>query len=300
MTQRILITGGAGQIGRELARLDWPDGIEAVFPGRDVLDITSPASIAAMFESTSWACVINCAAWTAVDAAEDRVSATFLANAMGPAWLAESTAAAGVPLVHVSTDYVFSGTLDRPYREDDATLPQSVYGASKLAGEVAVRAANPRSVILRTAWVVSPHRTNFLKTMLRLGAERDEISVVADQQGCPTSAADIAGALQAIALRQMDGTGPVGTYHFVNAGEASWHDLALRIFALGHATGQPSPRVRPISSSEYPSRARRPANSRLGTTLLTRDYGIRPRPWEEAIADILHELLPPASTRGIR
>ena len=291
--RHLLVTGGTGQIGLELARLAWPRGVIPHFPKRTDCDLTCPKSIAQALATRDYACVINCAAWTAVDAAEDHVSEAYIANALGPAWLAEETAARGIPLVHVSTDYVFAGTLDRPYAEDDATGPQSIYGVSKLAGEMAVRAANPRSVILRTAWVLSAHRGNFLKTMLRLAAERTELSVVADQIGCPTAAADLADALQTIALRLIeDAAAPTGTYHFVNAGAASWHQLACAIIGQASATGRPSPVVHPIATTDYPTRARRPANSRLGTARLARDYRIEPRPWQHAVADIVREVLP--------
>jgi dTDP-4-dehydrorhamnose reductase len=287
----VLITGGTGQVGLELARLAWPSGVAPHFPTRRELDLASPDSIAAALGARRWSCVINCAAYTAVDSAEDDVGEAFLANAQGPAWLAEAAARAGAPMIQVSTDYVFDGRLDRPYREDDPVGPIGAYGASKLAGELAVRAANPRSVVLRTAWVLSAHRANFLKTMLRLGAERPKLAVVADQLGCPTSAADIAAALRTIAARLMAGDrAPTGVYHFVNAGEASWCELARRIFALTAARGNPVPEVEAITTDQYPTRARRPANSRLETTRIARDFGVAPRPWREAVADIVSEL----------
>lgn len=296
--RRILVTGGSGQIGIELARLSWPAHTEPHFPQRTELDLTSPDSIAACFASGRWDGVINTAAHTAVDAAEDEVAAAFLANALGPAWLAEASRTAGIPIIHVSTDYVFDGALDRPYREDDSVGPISAYGASKLAGEMAVRAANPRSVILRTAWVLSAHRSNFLKTMLRVGAERQTLNVVADQLGSPTGAADIANALQLILLKQMDDPkASCGIYHFVNSGEASWYELARTIFGLAAELGLTPPQVQAISTRDYPTKVRRPANSRLETSKIATDYGITPRPWREAVADIVGELLPGDSTR---
>lgn len=290
---RVLITGGSGQVGLELVRQVWPEGTELAAPGKDELDLADPDSIATLFAGARWDCVINCAAWTAVDAAEDNVASAFLANAQGPAWLAEAAARQKTPIIQISTDYVFDGTLDRPYREDDPVGPVSAYGASKLAGELAVHAANPRAVVLRTAWVLSAHRTNFLKTMLRLGAERDSLSVVADQVGCPTSSADIARAVQVIALRLItDPAAPSGTYQFVNQGSATWCDLARTIFALAGERGGPSVPVAAISSDQFPTKARRPANSRLETAKLTRDFGVQPRPWRDAVADIVAELLP--------
>lgn len=288
---RILVIGGAGQVGLELAALDWPDGITLDLPTRGDLDIADAGAVDDRIGGGDYAAVINCAAWTAVDLAEKEIAAAWLANAQGPANLAAATARAGIPLVHVSTDYVFSGDLDRPYREDDPTGPRSVYGASKLGGELAVRSGNPRSVVLRTAWVLSPHRSNFAKTMLRLAADRDELTVVADQLGCPTSAADIAAALQTIVLHMIeDPDAPVGIYHFVNAGEASWADLARHVFACSQGHGGVSAAVTDITTADYPTPAKRPANSRLSTSAIATSYGIHPRPWQDAVADIVERL----------
>ena len=296
--RQVLVTGGTGQVGLDLARLSWPADVTVRFPQREELDLTSSASIGAYFAAHRLDCVINTAAYTAVDAAEDDVATAFLVNAQGPAWLAEAAGKAGVPMIHVSTDYVFDGALDRPYREDDPTGPTSAYGASKLAGELAVRAANPRSAILRTAWVIGVHRANFLKTMLRLGAQRRELAVVADQIGCPTGSADIAVALQLMALRMMDDrAAPRGIYHFVNAGQASWYELAQAIFDRAAEYDGPKPQVRPISTSEYPTKARRPSNSRLDTGKIERDFGIKPRPWQDILDSIVGELLAKESTR---
>ncbi|MFT3966661.1 MAG: dTDP-4-dehydrorhamnose reductase [Sphingobium sp.] len=289
--RQILITGGTGQVGLELARLDWPADVEPHFPDRTLLDLNDRASIAACFAQRQWAAVINCAAYTAVDKAEGDVGAAFLANAQGPAWLADATRTAGIPLIHVSTDYVFDGRADGFYEPDAPVAPMGVYGASKLAGELAVRLGNPRSVVVRTAWVLSVHRANFLKTMLRLGATNTELRVVVDQQGCPTSAADLAAALQTITLRHLeDMTAPTGLYHFVNAGRTNWQDLACAIFAMSARTGGPFPTVTAITTAEYPTPARRPANSALSTVTLERDFGITPRRWEAAVADIIAEL----------
>lgn len=290
--RHILVTGGSGQVGIELARLDWPAEVVLHCPTRAELDLTSPTSIAAYISRHAWDSVINCAAWTAVDAAEDNVAAAFLANSQGPAWLAEAAAQCGAAFIQLSTDYVFSGQLDRPYNEADAVGPTGAYGASKLAGELAVSTAAPRSIILRTAWVVSPHRTNFIKTMLRLGAERDRLGVVCDQYGCPTSAADIAAAVRTIALRQMTGpAAPTGIFHFVNAGAASWHELAEAIFEMAVPLDGPTPQVVAIPTADYPTRAVRPANSRLETAKITREFGIVPRHWREAVGEIVDELM---------
>lgn len=287
----ILITGGAGQVGLELQAADWPQGVVIHAPTRAELDLGDIASVKAAFARTPFAAVINSGAYTAVDKAETEVAAAFAANAMGPAVLAEVTRHANAPLVQVSTDYVFDGSKEDLYVEDDPVDPLGVYGASKLAGELAVRSGNPRSVVLRTAWVLSVHRSNFLKTMLRLAAERPTLRVVDDQHGCPTSARDIADALKTITLKMIaDTDAPTGVYHFVNAGETSWAGLAREVVALSAASGGPSAIVEGISSADYPTPARRPSNSRLSTEKLAHDYAITPRPWQAAVAEIIVEL----------
>jgi dTDP-4-dehydrorhamnose reductase len=289
----ILITGGAGQVGLELARAQWPAHVRLHLPTRDQLDLGDADAVRAAFAATPFRAVINSGAYTAVDKAETEVAAAFAANAMGPAILAEVTRAAGIPLIQVSTDYVFDGSGERDYAETDPVGPLGVYGASKLAGEVAVTTGNPRSVVMRTAWVLSPHRANFLKTMLRLAADRPALRVVADQEGCPTSARDIADALKTIALRMIDDPdAPTGVYHFVNAGSTTWAGLATEIMALSAARGGPSATVEGITTADYPTPARRPSNSRLDTFKITRDYGIVPRPWKDAVAEIVAELIP--------
>lgn len=286
--KHVLVTGGTGQVGIELARAGWPQGTQLHLPTRAELDLASESAIAAFLATHPFDAVINSAAYTAVDRAEDDVAAAFATNAVAPALLADATRRAGIPIVQLSTDYVFDGSKGAAYVEDDAVAPLGVYGASKLAGEFAVRSANPRSIVLRTAWVISAHRTNFVKTMRRIGSTRPEIGVVADQIGCPTAAADIADAVVRIVTRLCapDG-GPTGVYHFVNAGQASWHDLARTVFALGTA---PAPILHPLRTEEYPTPARRPANSRMSTAKLTRDFGIVPRPWQESVAEIVAEL----------
>ncbi|QEA15830.1 dTDP-4-dehydrorhamnose reductase [Novosphingobium ginsenosidimutans] len=291
----VLVTGGTGQVGLELLRQSWPADVTVLAPARDQLDLASGDSIAAWFASREVHCIINPAAYTAVDLAEDNVGAAFLANAQGPAWLADIARQRDIPLLHVSTDYVFDGSLDRPYHEEDPVSPLGAYGASKLAGELAVRAGAPRHVILRTAWVISAQRNNFLKTMLRLAAERPELSVVADQHGCPTSARDIAATLRTIALAHLaDGSAPSGTYHFVNDGSTTWHGLAEAVMAASRAHGGAAVPVRPIASADFPTRARRPGNSRLGTAKIRSDFGIAPRPWQDIVEQIVSELSLPS------
>lgn len=293
--QTILVTGGTGQVGLELLRQPWPAGVTVLAPGRDQLNLASAESIVAWFAGRQIDCIINPAAYTAVDLAEDNVGAAFLANAQGPAWLADVARGRDIPLLHVSTDYVFDGSLDRPYHEEDPVSPLGAYGASKLAGELAVRAGAPRHVILRTAWVISAQRNNFLKTMLRLAAERPELSVVADQHGCPTSARDIAATLRTIALAHLaDGSAPSGIYHFVNDGSTTWHGLAEAVMAASRAHGGAAVPVRPIASADFPTRARRPGNSRLGTAKIRSDFGIVPRPWQDIVEQIVSELSLPS------
>jgi dTDP-4-dehydrorhamnose reductase len=278
----VLVTGGTGQVGTALRQLAPRFGVELAAPGRDALDLTSSCAIGEMLDAQQWSAVINCAAYTAVDKAESEMDLAFAINAVSPELLAKESAARSIRLLYVSTDYVFDGSKPGVYAEDDPVAPLGVYGASKEAGERGVRAANPDHVILRTAWVVSPWGHNFVKTMLRLGAERKQLRVVDDQHGCPTSAVDIAEALLTIATKG----GPAGTYHFVNAGEASWCDLARFVFdRAGMAVA-----VEAITTADYPTPAKRPANSRLSTDKLQQTFGIQPRPWQEAVGEIVDTL----------
>jgi dTDP-4-dehydrorhamnose reductase len=288
----ILITGGAGQVGIELQRQSWPEAVLLHAPSRELLDLSNPDSIDRVLTGRRWDAVISSGAYTAVDKAETEMLDAWRINALAPALLAQHTARAGIPLVHVSTDYVFSGDKQGYYQEDDPVGPIGVYGASKEGGEQAVRTGNPRHAIVRTAWVVSPHRANFLKTMLRLAGEgREEIGVVADQRGCPTFAGDLAAALMQVTLALIERPdGLSGTYHFVNDGEASWAEFAAAIFAESARRGGPSARVREITTSEYPTPARRPANSRLATSLIRDRFGITPRRWDVALDQVLGAL----------
>jgi len=284
--RKILLLGGSGQVGQELRRLSLPAGVTLAAPSRAEADIADRVAIGDLVGAASWSAVINTAAWTAVDAAEDAAGDAFAANALGPAILADATRRRGIPLIHVSTDYVFDGTKPSPYVEDDRTAPLGVYGASKLAGEDAVRTGNPRHVIVRTAWVYGGPGRNFLSTMLRLGGERDVLRVVADQHGTPTAARDLAAALAAIALRD-DLMERQGVYHYANRGETTWCGFARAIFARSAARGGPSPTVMPITTAEFPTPARRPANSRLDTGRIERDLGILPWQWEDALAAVM-------------
>lgn len=284
--RRILLFGGSGQVGGALRATSLPAGATLVAPPRAEADIVDAAAVDAVLGAAPWSAVINAAAWTAVDAAEDAVAEAFTANALGPAVLADATRRREIPLIHISTDYVFDGTKPTPYGEDDRVGPLGVYGASKLAGEEAVRTGNPRHLIVRTAWVYGTSGRNFLRTMLRLAGERETVRVVDDQWGMPTAAMDLAGALLALALRD-DLRERSGTYHFANRGETTWCGFARRLLALSAARGGPFAAVEAITTAEFPTPARRPVNSRLATDRIERDFGIVPRHWEDALRDVI-------------
>lgn len=295
MSGDVLLTGGTGQVGLALRRLPWPDGAVLHAPTRAELDLADGASLERALRARPWAAVISSGAFTAVDRAEEEVADAWRVNALAPAILAAGCRRAGVPIVHLSTDYVFGGDGDRPYRETDPVGPMGVYGASKEGGEGAVRTGTGRHAILRTAWVMGPDGRNFLRTMLRLAGERDEVAIVSDQRGCPTSASDLAGAVRTVLLRMLaDPAAPTGTFHVANGGEATWDEVASAIFAGSARRGGASARVRPIASADYPTAARRPRESRLATDKVAAAYGIRLRPWREALDEMLDGLLRPA------
>ncbi|MFO1079734.1 MAG: dTDP-4-dehydrorhamnose reductase [Reyranellaceae bacterium] len=289
----VLVCGGSGQVGLELLRQQWRSDVRLVAPARRELDLGDDASISEVFRNRSFAAVVNAAAYTAVDAAQQEVSQAWRINAVAPALLAYETGRLGIPLIHVSTDYVFDGTSDRPYVPADPVAPLNVYGASKEGGEQGVRTGNQRHVIIRTAWVVSPHRKNFVKTMLHLANERDLVRVVDDQAGCPTSASDLAAAVRAVVMRQLAGNGACGTYHFVNRGITTWFRFAEAIMRGASRRGHRAVPVEPVATAAYPTAARRPMNSALSTETLARDYQVAPRPWEQAIDEVLDRLISP-------
>lgn len=289
---RFLVTGATGQLGRELQALPLPEGWAIEATDRELLNLENPTAIAAHIAAGGFAAVINAAAYTAVDRAESDALAAWRVNAMAPAALAVACAGAGIPIVHVSTDYVFDGLGAGAREPGDPVGPLNVYGASKLGGELAVVTSGARHVIVRTAWVVSAHGGNFVKSMLRLAADRDLLRVVADQHGSPTSAADLAQAVAQIAIRlTSDPAAPTGVYHFSNSGPTHWADFARAIFAQSAARGGPSAAVENIASDDYPTTVRRPANSLLSCATLERDYGIVPRPWQEALGAIMDQLI---------
>jgi dTDP-4-dehydrorhamnose reductase len=281
----ILVFGTTGQVATEL-RAQAP--VTAL--GRDAADLTNPAACAAAIMAHGPRAVINAAAYTAVDRAETEEDLATVINADAPAAMARACADLGIPFVHISTDYVFAGDGDRPWRPDEPTAPLGAYGRSKCLGEEAVRAAGGVHAILRTSWVVSAHGHNFVKTMLRLGAERDTLTVVADQIGAPTPARDIATACLSIAGQLATDPGKSGTYHFAGAPDTSWADFAR---AIMDAAGL-SCRIEDIPTSAYPTPARRPPNSRLDCSATEAAFAI-PRPdWRAGLDDIVKELETPA------
>ncbi|MBD1209246.1 MAG: dTDP-4-dehydrorhamnose reductase [Ignavibacteria bacterium] len=282
--KKILVTGGTGQIGGAIVRLSRDRGFIADAPQRLKFDLCNPQSISSLLANNDYSALINCAAYTSVDKAESEQELAFRINCEAPSVLAKETGRLGIPLIHVSTDYVFDGTKPGPYTENDDVNPLGIYGRSKAEGEAAVRHYNPKHAIVRTAWVVSAGEGNFLDTMLRLAKERDELNIVNDQQGCPSSAIDIASALLHIAAN-LDGRS--GTWHFVNGGEATWHDLARYIFDRMATMGKRTPQLNAISSAEYPTLAKRPQNSRLCTAAFENDFAMTPRNWRLAVDDIL-------------
>ncbi|MCR9073344.1 MAG: dTDP-4-dehydrorhamnose reductase [Alphaproteobacteria bacterium] len=289
---RVLVTGVTGQVGGALVRLSGDaasDGIEIVGVGRDRLDLGQPGRIDGALDAVRPDLVVNPAAYTAVDKAEQESDLAFTINRDGPAALAASCAERGIGLIHVSTDYVFDGTGTRPYRPEDPVAPLGVYGASKEAGETAIRHALEDHIILRTAWVYAARGGNFMNTMLRVGKERDELKVVADQHGTPTAAVDIAGAILAVIRARLAGA-PVasGTYHYTADGQTTWHGFAEAIFDRAETVWGRRPIVHAITTDEYPTPARRPAYSVLDTAALVAALPSLPhRSWHTALDEII-------------
>ncbi|RRU69674.1 dTDP-4-dehydrorhamnose reductase [Stenotrophomonas maltophilia] len=294
----VLVFGGNGQVGQELLRALAPLGkvVATTRSGTlpdgstcETADFGQPDSLPALLDRLQPSVVVNAVAYTAVDRAEQEVDAAFAANAQAPGVIARWCAAHGVPFVHYSTDYVFDGQGSAPYREDEPTAPLGVYGTSKRDGEEAVRAAGGRHLIFRTAWVYASHGANFLRTMLRLGAERDALRVVADQIGTPTSAALIAD-VTAMALQRSPSLS--GTWHLTANGQTSWHGFAEAIFAEALATGVLAkvPTVEAIPSSEYPTPAKRPAWSVLDNRKLQQDFGIVLPRWQDGLKRVMAEI----------
>ncbi len=289
---RIAVTGLTGQVVSALIERA-PREVELIALGRPQLDLSMRDAVLATLRAARCDVIVNAAAYTAVDRAESEPDLAMRVNGEGAGYVAEVAAELGAPLLHLSTDYVFDGTLDRPWREDDPTGPTGAYGRSKLAGEQAIAAIHANHAILRTAWVYSPFGANFVKTMLRLGETRSEIGVVADQTGNPTSALDIADALIAIATRLRADPSPAlrGVFHMTGAGAATWADFAEAIFAEAERRGRPPIKVRRIATADYPTPAKRPANSRLDNEKLSRAYGLALPHWRTSLTTCLDRLI---------
>jgi dTDP-4-dehydrorhamnose reductase len=289
---KILVTGSNGQVAHSLVERTADLGIHLQTVGRPDLDLTDVASVRRAITSATPDIVVSAAAYTAVDQAEDEPNLARAVNAVGAGAVADAAREVGAAVIHLSTDYVFSGASDHPYRESDDTGPCGIYGRTKLAGDEAVARANPRHVILRTAWVYSPFGRNFVKTMLGLARMRDEVRVVSDQWGNPTSALDIAEGVLHVARRLHDDpAAATGVFHLVGTGETNWSGLAEHVFATSRELGGPSARVIPIATSDYPTKATRPANSRLVTDKLLKAYAWQSPNWQQSCRSVVSRLL---------
>lgn len=288
---RLAVTGRNGQVVSALQALAC-DELEIVALGRPELDLAQPETVLKALREVKPDAVVSAAAYTAVDKAESEQDIAFAVNRDGARAVAQAASDLGIPVIHLSTDYVFDGAKDTAYVEDDPTGPTSVYGRSKLEGERAVSEATDNYVVLRTAWVYSEYGNNFVKTMLRLGENRDEINVVADQFGCPTSANDIAAAVVAIARKLVEDSSAHlrGVFHLSGSGETNWANFAKQIFAFSAKTGGKSIVVNDITTAQYPTPARRPANSRLDCSKLEEVYGIKLPSWQTSTRAVVTAL----------
>jgi dTDP-4-dehydrorhamnose reductase len=288
----IAIIGSNGQLGWELVRLGARSGLPILAIDYPEIDITDPETIDVWFDSTKIDFIVNAAAYTAVDRAESEPEAAFAVNREGPAHLADRCRKRGIPLVHVSTDYVFDGSKPGAYVEEDPVAPFGVYGKSKAAGEAEIRERLPEHIILRTAWLYGIHGHNFVKTMLALGLKKDTLRVVADQFGCPTFAPDLADTVLTMVKKSIGSHSvPWGTYHYCSQGATSWHAFAEAIFEIAVKYEKFAvKRVEPISTADYPTPARRPPNSVLDCSKIERHFGIRTRPWRESLAEMIEQL----------
>jgi dTDP-4-dehydrorhamnose reductase len=287
----ILVFGGNGQLGRELTRAAASHALALHALPRAEADIADSAAVAAALGRWNPEIAVNAAAYTKVDLAESNIAEARRGNETGPAVLAEACAAAGIPLLHLSTDYVFDGAKQDAYAEADPVHPLNVYGRTKAAGEEAVRRTLAHHIILRTAWLYSEFGENFLKTMLRLATTREELRVVADQYGSPTSAREIAAAILLIAPLFVSDSSLSGTYHFAAGGVTTWHGFAGRIVATAAPLTGRCPRVTPIRTADYPTAAERPANSQLDCRLFVQTFGLTPRHWTEGVDATTRALL---------
>jgi len=297
---KLFITGGEGQLGTELIAQAASHGIEVLAPPLAEMDLTRPEQIDRIWDEFQPAAVINAAAYTAVDRAESKPDLAFAVNTEAPLRIARRCARERIPIIHISTDYVFDGLKGSPYLEHDPVAPLGVYGRSKADGEAGVRASLNQHLIVRTAWLYSAHGANFLKTVMRLVGEGRELRIVDDQLGCPTCAADLAGALLLIAKRLVSGADiPWGTYHYCGRGVTSWHGMALHVLATlmsrGHIT---SFRLRPITTAEYPTPARRPPYSVLDCGRIETAFTVRRPPWQQSVEKTIDRLV--SATGSVR
>lgn len=291
---RILVTGKEGQVDTSLQALGDKLGLEIIRIGLPEIDLSKPETLEAPVREINPDVIISSAAYTAVDKAETETELAQKINGDAPGELARLAASLNIPILHLSTDYVFAGDKDGIYTEEDVPAPVSVYGKTKLSGEELIRAGTDNHVILRTAWVYSPYGNNFVKTMLRLGETRDTLNVVADQHGCPTYAPEIARALLAIAQQVVIDPDPTirGTFHLTGEGETTWAGFAEAIFEGAALRGQPAVAIKPIRSDEYPTAAKRPTNSRLSGDKLDDVYGLRLDSWRISLDSCLSLLIP--------
>jgi dTDP-4-dehydrorhamnose reductase len=304
---QVLVFGRTGQLATGLARVPWPQGWQARFMDRAAVDLSRPEAVRAAVLEARPSLVVNAAAYTAVDKAESEAQTAHAVNALAPEAMAQASAQLGIPFITISTDYVFDGSKAGAYGEADPVSPLGVYGASKEEGERRVRLAHDAHLILRTSWVYSAWGANFVRTMLRLGAERPVLRVVADQQGKPTSALDLAEALVKAASLLVAGPEAAGqkkaygTYHVANDVTTSWHGFATEIFRGAAARGGRVPeRLEVITTADYPTLAKRPANSALATEKFETAFSLRLRPWRPALGEVLDELLPENLKSGTR
>lgn len=291
---KIMITGANGQVGWELARQTALADTRAVCLDSTQLDITDAPAVERRFHAEKPDLLINAAAYTRVDQAETETTRAYQVNRDAPGHLAACCAAAGIPMIHISTDYVFDGTQPRPYPESFPLSPIGAYGQSKAAGETLIRQRLAQHLIVRTSWVYGVHGNNFVKTMLRLGTEKKRIGVVGDQQGCPTAAADLAAALLSLA-RWINHKEPVpwGIYHYSGRNITTWFDFATAVFRCARRFGYPHhPEVTPLTTAEYPTPTRRPAYSALDCTKISQNFGVHPIPWQESLPVVMRELIP--------
>ena len=299
---KLLVIGSYGQLGWEVCR--WAKNLGFDILGLDLpeFDITNQSVVRSAISHFGVSMVINAAAYTAVDKAESEPELAFAVNRDGPTYLATSCAEIGIPLIHISTDYVFDGSKKGPYLETEPVSPLGVYGKSKAAGENALRENLREHIILRTAWLYGIHGNNFVKTMIRLGREKELVRVVADQYGCPTFAVDLAEAIMKIAgIINKGGDIRWGTYHYCGKGVTTWHGFAQTIFNLARQHDSlMMKKVIPITTSEYPMQAQRPLNSVLDCSLLTKNFAVHPRPWKESLTTMINMLLSNRDVKSVK